>query len=64
MINDDEDNDRMYDGANGLKVFILNLKLLPHLSFSFQNNNLYKYIVLIKYSRLLVIIAIGFIIFT
>ena len=65
MINDDgEDNDRVYDSASGLKVSILYLTLLPHPSFSFQNNNLYKFMVLIKYSCLLVIIAIGFIIMT
>ena len=59
MINDDEDNDEMYDGASGLKVFTLYLKLLSHLYFFFQNNNLYKYLVLIKYYCLFVIIAIG-----
>ena len=59
MINDDEDNDGMYEGTSGLEVFILYLKLLSHPQFFFQNNNLCKYQVLIKYSCLLVIIAIG-----
>ena len=52
MINDDEDNDGMYEGAGGLKVFIL-LFLFEVMS------HLYKYLVLIKYYCLLVIITIG-----
>ena len=31
MINDDEDDDGVYDGASDLKVFIFYLKLLSHL---------------------------------
>ena len=40
MINDDEDNDGMYDGASDLKVFILYLKLLSQsfILFSKQYN--------------------------
>ena len=41
MINDDEDDDGVYDGASGLKIFIFYLKLLSHILYSFQNNNLY-----------------------
>ena len=29
MINDDEDDDGMYDGASGLKVFILYVIVIP-----------------------------------
>ena len=59
MINDDEDDDGVYDGASGLKIFYFLFEVIVTYFIFFSKQQFIYYLVLIKYSCLLVIIAIG-----
>ena len=58
MINGDEDGDGMYDGGSGLKDFysLFEVIVTSLILFSKKTNNLYKYVVLINYSCLVIIV--------